>query len=113
MTISSQTIEDAVFLSEKVYEETFGAGAGNTGGGIGNGWHLVSRQELGLTGIVDWTYFNGEYLYDNFNSQAFVAQKGNTLALVFRGCNEPIDYPDAAFFQVAHYNQFNKVISAC
>ena len=83
-------------------------------GGAGEGWHLLSRDELGLGGLLYSGFFNGEYLFDNISGQAFVAQRGTELALVLRGTDNPSelvgDFALAATLNV-FYQQFSLIIA--
>lgn len=81
MKFSSDLIHDAAVLSSKVYDEVFPESDGKEEG-FWNGWRLMSWQELGFESN---TKFRNDFLYDALNVQAFVATRGNELAIVFRG----------------------------
>ena len=53
----------------------------------GNGWSVLSAPELPTQGI----YFGATNYFSNFNAQAIVAQKGDTILLAFAGTNDILD----------------------
>ena len=63
------------------------------------GWDLIDENDLAkpqsANPIIPWgAYFgdgNYEGYFDNQNAQAYVATKGTTLAIVFRGSKSPLD----------------------
>ena len=51
-----------------------------------SGWTPLSNVDLDMSALdFGEGLFDSNYLFDKFNFQAFVAYKGDTLALVFRG----------------------------
>ena len=114
MQLAQSLIQDAAFLSSAVYNDDPSAD-------IGNGWHLLSYNVLG-NGLNEFDFgrqpFDSIFTYDHFNAQAFVAKKGTTLALVFRGSEfnhdviPLIDFIDAAYRQSQHYAYFDELIAS-
>ncbi len=94
MTASSSTILDGIALSQLAYEplnQQISTTALNSA--VSNaaalGWQLVSRTELGQGGLLGAAFFNGEYKYDGFMGQAYIAMRGTEIALVFEGTAGP------------------------
>ena len=94
MSISSAELTDGIFLSIEAYSSNFGIDAGLSGAGIGDGWHLLSRDDLGLTGFLNGLYFIGDFRYSHLDGQAIVAQKGDTLSIAFEGTGGFSDLPN-------------------
>ena len=92
----------------------------NPGSDAGNRWALLSRSQLGLT-LAQWDNDSGEttnsqFVFDNLNGQAIVAQNGTRLSISFRGSSQAGDFLDDligdAYSFGSHYALFSNLISA-
>ena len=111
MSISGQNILDAAFLSSVVYQHS-------PEQNIGEGWSLLSYVDLGIS-LEQWNpettdLDNSPYIFDVGNAQAFVARRGNEIALVFRGSEgeEQVDFLDAAYNQPDYYGKLQALVQA-
>jgi len=86
--ISSRMLFDSAWLAVKSYESNFSS-ANAARGGLGEGWRILDRYELGLSSNV---FPENDYLFSAGSSQGIVVQRGTEVALVFRGTQTWVDW---------------------
>jgi Ca2+-binding RTX toxin-like protein len=121
MSITGFEVKSAVFLASGAYQETSTAIQDYL---VGSSWTAVSYTDLGFTHfpLIGSPSFNGDYLYDRFTAQGFVASTTaadgtKILSINFRGtagwADLAVDLANGFSDFEGHAEEFNDLLSTC